>query len=56
MVHVSEIQKNDNTGIGTSASNRSEILYMSAILGRLTNQLPEQVLGLLNEAVEAHFK
>ena len=56
MVNVSEIQKNDNTGIGTSASNRSEILYMSAILGRLTNQLPEQVLGLLNEAVEAHFK
>ena len=29
---------------------------MSALLGRLTNQPPDQVLGLLNEAVEAHFK
>ena len=39
-----------------NASNRSEILYMSASLGRLTNQLPDQVLTLLNEAVDAHFK
>ena len=39
-----------------NASNRSEILHMSALLGRLTNQPPDQVLSLLNEAVEAHFK
>jgi hypothetical protein len=29
---------------------------MSAVLGRLTNQLPDQVLTLLNESVDAHFK
>ena len=54
-----EIQTNGSGGIGTNsqnASNRSEILYMSAVLGRLTNQLPDQVLTLLNEAVDAHFK
>lgn len=54
-----EIQTNGPGGIGTTsqnASNRSEILYMSAILGRLTNQPADQVLGLLNEAVDAHFK
>ena len=54
-----EIQSSGSGGVGTTshnASNRSEILYMSALLGRLTNQPPDQVLGLLNEAVEAHFK
>ena len=56
---ISEIQTNGSGGVGTNsqnASNRSEILYMSAVLGRLTNQLPDQVLTLLNEAVDAHFK
>lgn len=56
---LKEIQTNGPGGIGTNsqnASNRSEILYMSAILGRMTNQMPDQVLTLLNEAVDAHFK
>ena len=54
-----EIQTSGSGGVGTTSqnvSNRSEILYMSALLGRLTNQAPDQVLGLLNEAVDAHFK
>ena len=54
-----EIQSSGHGGVGTTsqnASNRSEILHMSALLGRLTNQPPDQVLSLLNEAVEAHFK
>jgi tetratricopeptide repeat protein 21B len=40
----------------TSVSNRSEILYMSAVLGRHTSKPSEEVLNLLNEAVETHFK
>ena len=40
----------------TTASNRSEILYMSAVLGRHTGKPSEEVLNLLNEAVESHFR
>ena len=40
----------------TTASNRSEILYMSAVLGRHTGRPSEEVLNLLNEAVESHFR
>ena len=36
--------------------NKSEILYMSALLGRLTGAPSDEVLNLLNEAVETHFK
>ncbi len=40
-----------------SAANRAEILYMAARHGRLSATAPpDTVLGLLNEAVDAHFK
>ena len=40
----------------TTASNRSEILYMSAVLARHTGKSAEEALNLLNEAVESHFR
>lgn len=40
----------------TSVSNRSEILYMSAVLGRHTGKANEEILNLLNDSVETHFK
>ncbi len=42
---------------GATSSCKSEILYMSAVLGRRTGSAaPEESLALLNEAVEAHFR
>ncbi len=35
---------------------KSEILYMSAVLGRKTGKVTEETLQTLNEAVETHFK
>jgi len=35
---------------------KSEILYMSAQLGRLTSLPGDEVMNLLNESVDAHFK
>ncbi len=40
----------------TAVSNRSEILYMSAVLGRHTGKSSEEILNLLNDAVETHFR
>ena len=36
--------------------NKAEILYMSALLGRLTQASSEGVMASLNEAVESHFR
>ena len=36
--------------------NKAEILYMSAVLGRLTQASSEDVMVSLNEAVESHFR
>ncbi len=35
---------------------KAEILYMSALHARLSGQPGEEVIGLLNDAVDAHFK
>ncbi len=53
---LKEIQANGGTTGGGNVPNRSEILYMSALLSRLTNQPSDEVLGLLNEAVDTHFR
>lgn len=42
--------------IQSTVSNRSEILFMSAILKRHTGKLPHEVMQLLDDAVETHFK
>ena len=36
--------------------NKAEILYMSSVLGRLTQASSEDVMVSLNEAVESHFR
>ena len=36
--------------------NKAEILYMSALLGRLTQASSEGVMASLNDAVESHFR
>jgi hydroxyethylthiazole kinase-like sugar kinase family protein len=39
-----------------ASGNRSEILYMSALLGRQSGVESQELLALLNESVESHFR
>ncbi|KAF0296470.1 Tetratricopeptide repeat protein 21B [Amphibalanus amphitrite] len=47
-----EFLKETQKSLGYTA----DILYLSALLARKQNKSPEEVLGLLNEAIETHFR
>ncbi|CAL4107788.1 unnamed protein product, partial [Meganyctiphanes norvegica] len=55
-VEVAEQQLEFLKEVQRSLGGSPDILYLSAVLARMKHQPTETILGLLNEAIENHFK